>query len=228
MTGTSTESRIGAPMPDGTIYAGHSPETGKRMYTTPHNAKLTGTFEQARKYAAKLAAHGHKDWRVPAKDELNVLFNNRAAISGFDVTGSYPAGWYWSSSENGHGSAWGQRFSDGDQGIYYGNDDSSLRCVRCPPSPPGQARGHNHHLQLRCVPRAPATPLLEVGGRRRLRPPQFSQADPCFADYRSEAPRQHQLARSGLPWAYGLWENAADHPWPKARYNSGGAWISGL
>ena len=35
---------------------------------------------------------------MPTKEELNVLFNNRAEIGGFNETGSDPAGWYWSSS----------------------------------------------------------------------------------------------------------------------------------
>jgi hypothetical protein len=33
---------------------------------------------------------------MPTKSELNVLFNNRAAIGGFDLSGSEPSGWYWS------------------------------------------------------------------------------------------------------------------------------------
>ena len=58
------------------------------------------TFNEAADYAAKLDAHGLHDWRVPTKGELNVLFNNRAAIGGFNVSGSPPGGWYWSSSRS--------------------------------------------------------------------------------------------------------------------------------
>jgi hypothetical protein len=117
-------------MADGTVYAGISPETGKAMYATPVDAPLTFTFNQAQKYAAKLEAHGHRDWRVPTKGELNVLYNNHAGIGGFDISGSYPAGWYWSSSQNGNLIAWAQRFSDGHQTSLYKFFDSSLRCVR--------------------------------------------------------------------------------------------------
>ena len=82
-------------------------------------------------YAAKLDAHGHQDWRVPTKGELKVLYNNRAAIGGFDESGSVPAGWYWSSSHDfiDYG-AWAQRFSDGSQYDSFKGSDSSLRCVR--------------------------------------------------------------------------------------------------
>jgi len=120
----------GDKMPDGTVFAGISPDTNKPMYVTPADASLTMTFNEAKEYAARLDAHGHKDWRVPTKAELNVLFNNRAAIGRFDVTGSDPAGWYWSASPHDSWVAWGQRFSDGCQG-YDGKDGhSAVRCVR--------------------------------------------------------------------------------------------------
>ena len=117
-------------MPDGTIYAGVSPDTGKAMYAMPEDAYLSMTFNKAQKYAAKLDAHGHQDWHVPTKAELNVLFNNRAAIGGFNVTGSYPAGWYRSSSQNGIWGAWDQRFRDGCQSTSNEISPSSVRCVR--------------------------------------------------------------------------------------------------
>jgi hypothetical protein len=131
--------QIGDEMKDGTIYAGMSPDTDKAMYATPADAPLTYTFDQAQRYASMLDAHGHKDWRVPTKGELNVLYNNRAAIGGFDTSGSYPGGLYRSSSQNldkpawqrPDQTAWSQCFSDG-----WANDNSyksnelSLRCVR--------------------------------------------------------------------------------------------------
>jgi hypothetical protein len=127
---STKETKIGEEMPDGTVYAGISPDTGKAMYATAADAPLTYTFNQAQKYAEELDAHGHKDWRVPTKAELNVLFKNRAAIGGFNETGSDPAGWYWSSSQDSTNYAWDQRFSDGNQGNNGKVYDSSLRCVR--------------------------------------------------------------------------------------------------
>src|SRR5579872_6560315 len=106
------EPKIGDKMPDGTILSGISPDTNKPMFAIPADASLTMTFNEAQEYAARLNGHGHKDWRVPTKAELNVLFNNRAAIVG-DISG--PADWYWSSSPGSMFCAWGQRFSDGCQ-----------------------------------------------------------------------------------------------------------------
>ena len=109
-------------MADGTIFAGISPDTKTPMYTTPADAPLTYTFNRARQYAANLDAHSRHDWRVPTINELKVLFNNRAAIGGFDEVGTYPAGRYWSSSQNRLSNmwaqafiGWAQRFGDGDQ-----------------------------------------------------------------------------------------------------------------
>jgi len=130
MTEASTkETQIGETMPDGSIFAGVSPDTGDAMYAAPADAPLTYTFYQAKEYASKLDTHRHQDWRVPTKDELDVLYNNGAAIGGFDESGSDPAGWYWSSSLGNHG-AWGQRFSDGHQNDGNKINASSLRCVR--------------------------------------------------------------------------------------------------
>jgi hypothetical protein len=124
---------IGDHMPDGTIYAGISPDTGKPIYAMPADAWLTMTFNGATEYAQGLntqKAHGHDDWHVPTKNELNVLFNNHAAIGGFNVTGSYPAGWYWSASQNDTWDAWCQRFSGGYQTYLNKVYRTAVRCVR--------------------------------------------------------------------------------------------------
>jgi hypothetical protein len=124
------EPPIGAVMKDGTIYAGISPDTGNPMYAAAADAPLAMTFNEAADYAAKLEAHGHKDWHVPTRAELKVLYNNRAAIGGFNLTGSYPPGWYWSSTQHHKGSAWCQRFSDGARNDIYKYVHSSVRPVR--------------------------------------------------------------------------------------------------
>ena len=127
----AVEVKPGTHMSDGTIYAGISPDTGKPIYTTPADAPLACTFNEAGKYAAKLVAHGHKDWRVPTRSELDVLFNNRAAIGGFDETDSESRSWYWSSTVNLLNLyPFGQRFGNGLQYVNSEDKDLSLRCVR--------------------------------------------------------------------------------------------------
>jgi hypothetical protein len=120
----------GDKMPDGTVFAGISPDTNKPMYATPADAPLTMKFNEAQEYAARFDAHGHKDWRVPTMAELNVLFNNCAAIGRFDISGSTTAGWYWSASPYLSWGGWAQRFSDGAQGDDPKGRHSPVRPVR--------------------------------------------------------------------------------------------------
>src|SRR5262245_36947482 len=99
-TGTGLP-QSGDRMEDRTVYAGISPDTGRPMYTTREDAPGTYTFDLAMEYAGafnRLSAFGHQDWRVPTHRELNVLFNNRAAIGAFNVTGLRGAGFYRSST----------------------------------------------------------------------------------------------------------------------------------
>src|ERR1039457_2226937 len=66
-------------MPDGTVYAGISPDTHKPMYAMPVDEPLTYTFKKAAVQADAnnmTNALGHHDWRVPTKDELNMLWEN--------------------------------------------------------------------------------------------------------------------------------------------------------
>ena len=128
----------GDKMPDGTIYAGISPDTGKPMYTTPLDAPLSMKFNEAKEYAAKLDVHGHQDWHLPTKGELNVLFNNRAAIGGFDFkkTDEFVYSRYWSSTQYFRWGAWTQYFllhpsaPDGWQNGDPKRGSARVRCVR--------------------------------------------------------------------------------------------------
>jgi hypothetical protein len=129
--GNSSALKIGTKMPDGTIYAGISPDSGRAMYAALADAPLKMMFNEGTAYAATLDVHGHKDWRLPTRAELKVLFKNRAAIGGFDTSGFGPAGWYRSSSEIDSWFAWEQRFSDGAPFNYDKGVQSAVRPVRC-------------------------------------------------------------------------------------------------
>jgi hypothetical protein len=170
-----TERKIGDRMPDGTIFAGISPETKMAMFIADERSAFTRfmdnhprisrflnkhpklysslirtahhipvlknhvplvppiafSFYAAKEYAADLNAHGHNDWCLPTKGELNELFNNRAELGKFNVSGSNPAGWYWSSATPTPEYAWGQRFSDGFQNFEgQGKNRSSVVYIR--------------------------------------------------------------------------------------------------
>ncbi len=122
---------VGDKMPDGTIYAGISPDTARPIYTTAEDFSLLCTFKEAKKYASKAETHRHKDWRVPSKNELNLLFNNHSAVGGFNLEESNPYGYRWSSSSDHFTRGWAQRFDCGaQQHIYRDSPFGQLRLVR--------------------------------------------------------------------------------------------------
>lgn len=110
----------------GWIYAGISETTHQPFYVAPKDSGVV-QWEEAMVFAAKEGS------RVPSKEELDQLRDarNRGALKGtFNVIGSYPDGWYWSSSQGGGVLAWAQRFSNRSQENHYKDSYSSLRCVR--------------------------------------------------------------------------------------------------
>ncbi|MFN3700408.1 MAG: DUF1566 domain-containing protein [Alphaproteobacteria bacterium] len=94
----------------------------------------------AANYCYDLDAHGHTDWYLPSQDELDVLYENLARDDGaaatpgnsfgFNRTGEFPEGWYWSSSEFGPDAGRLPRFSDGFGLPNLKNFEVSVRCVR--------------------------------------------------------------------------------------------------
>uniref|UniRef100_UPI0025D05E7B Lcl domain-containing protein n=1 Tax=Methanohalobium sp. TaxID=2837493 RepID=UPI0025D05E7B len=72
-----------------------------------------------------LTAYGYSDWYLPAKHELNAMYQNKASIGGF-ISLDY----YWSSTEVDAYDAWSQYFNDGNQ-VYYGKDNYDVSRVRC-------------------------------------------------------------------------------------------------
>src|SRR5262249_33412896 len=75
--------QVGDRMKDGTIFAGLSPETNAPMYALPADEALQLDFNEAAKRAEEFSQETGKEYRVPTKAEMKVLFDNRAAIGGF-------------------------------------------------------------------------------------------------------------------------------------------------
>ena len=81
------------------------------------------TFNDAMLECAKIGG----GWRVPTKEELNQLFENKETI------GHFTDGFYCSSTnadDEATGCAWGQRFSDGRPNIYSRSHKTFVRPVR--------------------------------------------------------------------------------------------------
>lgn len=71
----------------------------------------------------------YDDWFLPSRDELNLMYEN-LKMKGLGSLSDSDYG-YWSSSESGASSAWGQYFSNGDQDDYYRCNSSCVRPARC-------------------------------------------------------------------------------------------------
>lgn len=94
------------------------------LLVTDSDSVTGGTqTHNAAQLCADLVANGKSDWYLPATDELNTLYSNRATIGGF--AGTY----YWTSREGNNNSAYAVNFSDGSV-VFYNYKDGSLR-VRC-------------------------------------------------------------------------------------------------
>ena len=101
-------------------------EIKTRIEIYPHDLPGLHTFDGAQKEAAKLG-HG---WRVPTDEELNLICDNKANIAGLNLTGSFPDGWYWSSTPDDDDGARCQRLSDGYQDDAGRSGGLSVRLVR--------------------------------------------------------------------------------------------------
>ena len=127
---------VGMKMPDGTIFAGYSPDTGKAMYAAPTDAGLKMNFDKAAKYAENLTIGGKKGFRIPSQDELTVLCQNRdkGAMKGtFNLISMDPSDWYWSSTPHTFPlglAAWAQRFRDETQHNDFKSARKNVRCIR--------------------------------------------------------------------------------------------------
>lgn len=134
---------VGERMPDGTLYAGLSPDTGRPMYVLACDIPLGMTWKQAMEYAANLegsavngANHPKGTFRLPTRNELTAMLEHRDKIGGFGENGSLATGWYWSSTlprKQPHPRqdfGWAARYDDDRRGWYMQALPLSARLVR--------------------------------------------------------------------------------------------------
>jgi len=88
-------------------------------------------------YTAVESGVTYGDWYLPSKEELNLMYQNKATIDATATSNGgsgFASAYYWSSNEinslNGDGNAWGQSFDTGSQN--YGSKSNTLyvRAVR--------------------------------------------------------------------------------------------------
>jgi hypothetical protein len=71
-------------------------------------------WDEAVRICEQLEWNGYNDWRLPTKDELNLVYKKLKK----NKVGGFANAYYWSSTESGYdGYAWEQDFSTGRQGF---------------------------------------------------------------------------------------------------------------
>jgi len=98
--------------------------TGASNTTTIISAQGGTPTNYAAGLARAYAGGGYGDWYLPSKDELNLLYLQRAAVGGFTT------GFYWSSTEFDSDFAWFQDFNDDFQDPTNKFGTRSVRAVR--------------------------------------------------------------------------------------------------
>lgn len=94
---------VGAKMPDGTIYAGLTPDGRAHIFAMPEDLEIKGTFNHATKAVEKSnskRAFGHNDWCIPDAGTLEVLCRNHEKGALKETFDKGALAWYWSSTEH--------------------------------------------------------------------------------------------------------------------------------
>lgn len=82
------------------------------------------TMGIAAKVCNDLVLGGFSDWYLPSKLELELMYEQKAAIGGFTQYG------YWSSTEHGNGTAWVEYFNTGTKATTMKSDGCHVRAIR--------------------------------------------------------------------------------------------------
>jgi hypothetical protein len=101
--------------------------TGKQnTQVIVHRLNQWGESRKAAQLCASLNVNGYKDWFLPSKDELDLMYKNLK----MKLLGGFRDNWYWSSSADNIRYAWDQRFSSSSQGLHTKGSMFSVRAVR--------------------------------------------------------------------------------------------------
>jgi hypothetical protein len=103
------------------IYAGPKGDHGMIV-----SSKEVGSvdWEKAQKICAAYKVGTYGGWRLPSKDELNIIYQNRKYL------GNYTKGGYWSATEEGKNGAMSQNFSNGNMSKANKQTQLAVRAVR--------------------------------------------------------------------------------------------------
>ena len=101
-------------------------ENGGGLVAATVDQRKNVTWDDAKALCDNLVSNGFNDWRMPTKEELNLMYINLKKKK----RGGIWSDWYWNSSESHDNGAWGQDFGNGDLGNDYKNGRNCVRAIR--------------------------------------------------------------------------------------------------
>ena len=86
-------------------------------------------FEDAKKKCDDLNANGFDDWRLPTKEEFD-LIHPKLNFKKLGNAGLFKSTWYWTSTEIDKGHAWTHNLNTGMQSSYFKDFKCSIMALR--------------------------------------------------------------------------------------------------
>ena len=115
--------KIGADFQGGIIF--YLDETNEHgLIVSTQDLSGTADWDEAIQYCRDHRAGGFDDWRLPAIDELNLLYLNK------DKIGSFERFSYWSCTEYAEHFGWFQHFHNGMQDNDFKDNTCYVRAIR--------------------------------------------------------------------------------------------------
>jgi hypothetical protein len=118
--------------PINAAFGSNNPNIGRASANTNIITSYFVNFQNGtslKEYAAGLTrtyrGGGYRDWNLPSKDELNLVFQNRNLIGVFNLNS-----WYWSSTDDINYTAWAQNLFNGNQATKSYDTKYKVRAVR--------------------------------------------------------------------------------------------------
>ena len=88
-----------------------------------------GDFEEAKKKCEDLNANGFDDWRLPTKEEFD-LIHPKLNFKKLGNAGIFKSTWYWTSTEIDKENAWTHNLNTGMQSSYFKDFKCNIMAVR--------------------------------------------------------------------------------------------------
>jgi hypothetical protein len=88
-----------------------------------------GDFEAAKKKCEELNANGFDDWRLPSKEEFD-LIHPKLNFKKMGNVGIFKSNWYWTSTDIDKENAWTHNLNTGMQSSYFKDFKCNIIAVR--------------------------------------------------------------------------------------------------